>query len=113
MEALQHFLVRKNALDYAFQSSEELRIMKKTENRRRRSLYKGEVMNPEQIKQAINAIASQLQANPDLMHGQIDLLRAVLPNASEETLRNLVRKVSAPNFNVTSIQKDLEALLRP
>jgi hypothetical protein len=68
-------------------------------------------MNPEQIKQAINTIASQLQGNPELMHDQINLLRTAFPNASEETLRELIRKVSSPNFNVGSVKTELESLL--
>lgn len=73
----------------------------------------GEAMNPQEIRQAINSIASQLQGNPDLMHGQIELLRAVLPNASEEALHQLVRKLSAPNFSVASVESELKNLLRP
>ncbi len=44
-------------------------------------------MDAKEIKNAINAIAAQLQASPDLIPGQIDLLKKTFPNASEENLK--------------------------
>ena len=69
-------------------------------------------MDAKEIKKAINAIASQLQANPDLIPGQIAFLKQPFPNASEENLKSILDKAAAPNFNPSSIKKDLDALLK-
>ncbi|MBA0902690.1 MAG: hypothetical protein H0Z26_03515 [Candidatus Nitrotoga sp.] len=69
-------------------------------------------MDAKEIKNAINAIAAQLQASPDLIPGQIDLLKKTFPNASEENLKSILDKAAAPNFNPSSIKKDLDALLK-
>ena len=69
-------------------------------------------MDAKEIKKAINTIASQLQAHPELVQGQIDLLKNTFPNASEEKLKSILDKVAVPNFNPASINKDLDALLK-
>ena len=69
-------------------------------------------MDAKEIKKAINAIDSQMQANPDLIQGQIDLLKKTFPNASEKTLKSIFAKAAEPNFNPSSIKKDLDALLK-
>ena len=69
-------------------------------------------MDAKEIKKAINTIASQLQAHPELVQGQIDLLKKTFPNASEEKLKSILDKVVVPNFNPASINKDLDALLK-
>ncbi len=56
-------------------------------------------------------MAQQLRNNPELFEGQVALLKATFPNASDEAARNLVSKVIEPNFNIEAIQNDLEALI--
>lgn len=70
-------------------------------------------MTPTQIKQTISALAAHLKDHPELMESELTGMKKVLPHLSDEAMRDLVEKMAAPDFDVTTASAELQSILTP
>ena len=64
-------------------------------------------MNQQQIKQAINGIATLLGSNPALLAKELAGLKALLPGLDESAITRIVEKTKQPGFNPRQLEAEV------
>jgi hypothetical protein len=64
-------------------------------------------MNQQQIRQAINGIASLLGSNPSLLAKEVAGLKALLPGLDESAITRIVEKTKQPGFNPRQLEEEV------